>query len=110
MKTFLILLASIFMLSCTTRAEFINRDYLKVDRYDGISKKEATAIANYYFQYKQSAFKHSGSVFVDRNPEELKESWKFRVISKQPNVDVHVSYLVDKKDGQIKEINESPSK
>ncbi len=115
MKKILILLISILVISCTSPGELINRAYLKVDRYDGISKQEAVAIAEYYFNYKQSAFTESAiaksnAVYVDRNPEELKDNWKFRVVSTLPNVDIYVSYLVNRKDGQIEEINEKPSK
>lgn len=123
MKKILVLLTSILVISCTSRGELVNRAYLKIDRSDGISKQEAVAIAEYYFNYKQSAFdgltnkptlagstSRPGKVYVDRNPEELKDNWKFRIVSTRPNVDVYVSYLVNRKDGQIEEINNKPIK
>jgi len=110
MRKIFILLISVLIVSCTPRGELINRAYLKVDRYDGISKLEAIAIAEYYFSYKQSVFKKSNSVHVDRNPDELKDNWKFRVVSTIPNVDIYVSYLVNKKDGQIVETDDRPIK
>jgi len=117
-KNFILLnifIGTILLTSCTSRGEIISDAYLKVDRYDGISRQEAIAIAEYYFSYKQSAFPESSfsgskSVYVDRNPEELRDNWKFRIVSKLPNVDVYVSYLVNRKDGQVKEINDKPAK
>jgi len=100
-----IVIIGLLIISCTTRGEFINQAYLKVDRYDGISRQEALAIAEYYFNYKQSAFKKSADVYINRTPEELQNSWKFRIISKIPNVNIDIAYLVDKKDGQITETN-----
>lgn len=110
MKNAFILLFSALIISCASRGELVNRAYLKVDRYDGISKQEAIAIAEYYFSYKQSVFKESSSVYIDHNPEELKDNWKIRIISEIPSVKVHVAYLVNKKDGQIEEINIVPTK
>lgn len=93
---------------CATKSEMVSDAYLKVDRVDGINKQEAIAIAQYYFHYKQSAFQKSGEVFINAEPEESKDNWRFRIISKIPNVDVHVSYLVDKTSGQVRESSENP--
>ncbi len=106
MKKILILIITLLIISCTSKAEFTNRAYLDVDRVDGINAQEAIAIADYYFQYKQSAFEKSGSVYIERKPEELKDNWKFRIISKTENVNINVSYLVSKKDGQVKETSD----
>jgi len=106
MKKFFILIIYLLIISCTTKADFTNRAYLNVDRVDGINAQEALAVAEYYFQYKQSAFEKSGSIYIDRKPEELKDNWKFRIRSKTENVNIQVSYLVSKKDGQVKETSD----
>jgi len=106
MKTIFILLTCLLVASCTSKTDFTNRAYLDVDRTDGINEQEALAIAEYYFQYKQSAFEDSGSIYVDRNPQELKYNWKIQVISKTPNINIDIFYLVDKNTGDIKESND----
>ena len=106
MRNLLYLFIIILLTSCASKADLINSQYLKVARYDGINKNEAIAIARYYFQYKQSAFQKSGAITISSEPEELKDAWKFNIVSKVPNIDVHVFYLIDKKNGQVEESSE----
>ena len=108
MRNILYLWIFLLVAGCASKSELVNNAYLKVDRHDGINQQEAVAIAEYYFQYKQSAFNKSGSVSLSREPEELKDDWRFRIISKIPNVDVHGSYLVNKMSGQVVESSERP--
>lgn len=106
MRNILFLMIIVLLTGCASKMDLINSQYLKVSRYDGINRNEAIAIARYYFQYKQSAFQKSGAISINQEPEELKNSWKFRIISKVPNIDVHVFYLIDKNNGQVTESSE----
>ena len=100
-KIGMLLCASLIVAGCTTYAEKLERDYLKVYRNDGVSEQEAKAIARYYFFHKQRAVNDNSALSIASKTIELKEKWKFPLRSDDPTVHVGYAILVDKRSGQV---------